>query len=79
MFLRTAAIEYKRTSPQTIMVMLHPGTTDTELSKPFQRNVPAEKLFPCDRTATQLLAVLDQLTEKDSGEFFSWDGSRLPW
>ncbi|MGB8816269.1 MAG: cell-cell signaling protein, partial [Minisyncoccia bacterium] len=26
-----------------------------------------------------LLEVLDQLTEKDSGEFFSWDGSRLPW
>jgi hypothetical protein len=79
MFLRTAAIEYKRTSPQTIMVMLHPGTTDTELSKPFQRNVPPEKLFDRDRTATQLLKVLDQLTEKDSGEFFSWDGSRLPW
>ena len=79
MFLRTAAIEYKRTSPQTIMVMLHPGTTDTELSKPFQRNVPPEKLFDRDRTVTQLLAVLDQLTEKDSGEFFSWDGSRLPW
>ena len=79
MFLRTAAIEYKRTSPQTIMVMLHPGTTDTQLSKPFQRNVPPEKLFDRDRTATQLLQVLDQLTEKDSGEFFSWDGSRLPW
>jgi len=79
MLLRTAAIEYKRTSPRTIVVMLHPGTTNTQLSKPFQRNVPPEKLFSCDRTVTQLLAVVDQLTEKDSGEFFSWDGSRLPW
>lgn len=79
MFLRTAAIEYKRVSPQTIIVMLHPGTTDTQLSQPFQRNVSPEKLFSSDRTATQLLEILDSLTEKDSGEFFSWDGSRLPW
>ncbi|MGB7084044.1 MAG: SDR family NAD(P)-dependent oxidoreductase, partial [Phormidesmis sp.] len=45
MFLKTAAIEYRRRSPHTILVMLHPGTTDTQLSKPFQRGVPPEKLF----------------------------------
>jgi hypothetical protein len=60
-------------------VTLHPGTTDTQLSRPFQRNVPPEKLFSTERTVGQLLAVLDQLQENDSGEFFSWDGSRLPW
>lgn len=79
MFMRTTAIEYKRTCPQAIVVTLHPGTTDTQLSRPFQGNVPPEKLFPVDRTVRQLLAVLDQLQESDSGEFFSWDGSRLPW
>lgn len=79
MFLRTTAIEYKRTCPGTIVVMLHPGTTDTELSRPFQRSVPPEKLFSVDRTVRQLLSVIDQLKETDSGEFFSWDGSRLPW
>lgn len=79
MLMRTAAIEYKRTCPRAIVVTLHPGTTDTELSRPFQRNVPPEKLFSCDRTVKQLLTVLDGLQEGDSGEFFSWDGSRLPW
>ncbi len=79
MFLRTAAIEYRRRSPHTILVMLHPGTTDTKLSEPFQRNVPAEKLFSVDRTVTQLLAVLDSLDSDSSGQFFSWDGSSLPW
>lgn len=79
MFMRTTAIEYKRTCPRAIVVTLHPGTTDTQLSQPFQRNVPPEKLFSVDRTVKQLLAVLDQLQERDSGEFFSWDGSRLPW
>ncbi len=79
MFMRTTAIEYKRTCPRAIVVTLHPGTTDTQLSRPFQRNVPPEKLFPVDRTVQQLLTVLDRLQESDSGEFFSWDGSRLPW
>lgn len=79
MLMRTAAIEYRRRSPQTIVVTLHPGTTDTKLSKPFQRNVPPEKLFSVDRTVTQLLAVLDGLDKDDSGQFFSWDGSPLPW
>lgn len=79
MLMRTTAIEYKRTCPRAIVVTLHPGTTDTQLSRPFQRSVPAEKLFSVARTVQQLLAVLDRLQESDSGEFFSWDGSRLPW
>lgn len=79
MFIRTTSIEYKRTCPQAIIVALHPGTTDTRLSLPFQRNVPPEKLFSVDRTVAQLLTVIDGLEPNDSGEFFSWDGSRLPW
>jgi NAD(P)-dependent dehydrogenase (short-subunit alcohol dehydrogenase family) len=79
MLMRTVAIEYRRKSPKTIVVLLHPGTTDTRLSRPFQRNVPPEKLFSVDRTVEQLLAVVAKLNEADSGEFFSWDGSRIPW
>jgi len=79
MFMRTMAIEYSRKSPKTLVVMLHPGTTDTRLSQPFQRPVPPEKLFPVERTVAQLLSVIEALGANDSGEFFSWDGSRLPW
>ncbi|NET53570.1 MAG: SDR family NAD(P)-dependent oxidoreductase [Merismopedia sp. SIO2A8] len=79
MFMRTVAIEYHRKSPQSVVVLLHPGTTDTRLSQPFQRNVPPEKLFTVERTVSQLLAVIKKLDEEDSGGFFSWDGSRLPW
>jgi NAD(P)-dependent dehydrogenase (short-subunit alcohol dehydrogenase family) len=79
MFMGTVAIEYSRRCPKTIVVTLHPGTTDTNLSKPFQKNVPPEKLFPVERTVNQLLAVLEELTIEDSGHFFSWDGTRLPW
>jgi NAD(P)-dependent dehydrogenase (short-subunit alcohol dehydrogenase family) len=79
MFMKTAAIEYSRKSPNTIIVLLHPGTTDTRLSKPFQRNVPPEKLFSIERTVAQLWTVLNQLELDSSGQFFSWDGARLPW
>ncbi|ACK69284.1 short-chain dehydrogenase/reductase SDR [Gloeothece citriformis PCC 7424] len=79
MLMKTVSIEYGRISPKTIVVTLHPGTTNTDLSKPFQKNVPPEKLFSVERTVKQLLTVIDNLTEHDSGQFFSWDGTRLPW
>jgi NAD(P)-dependent dehydrogenase (short-subunit alcohol dehydrogenase family) len=79
MLWRTAAIEYKRTCPQTIVATLHPGTTDTNLSQPFQKNVPPDKLFTPTKTVSQLLAVIEALTTADSGYFFNWNGDRLPW
>ncbi|MCJ8283478.1 MAG: SDR family NAD(P)-dependent oxidoreductase [Rivularia sp. ALOHA_DT_140] len=79
MFMRTTAIEYSRRCPKTIVVTLHPGTTDTKLSQPFQRNVPPEKFFPVEHPVNLLLSVISMLNREDSGEFFSWDGSRLRW
>lgn len=79
MLMKTAAIEYRRKSPKTIVVMLHPGTTDTRLSRPFQSNVPPERLFSVERTVNQLLTVILQLDDGDNGQFFSWNGDRLPW
>ena len=55
MFMRSTAIEYKRTCPRAIVVTLHPGTTDTQLSKPFQRGVPPEKLFTVERTGAAIV------------------------
>ncbi len=79
MLMRNVSIEYRRTCPAAIVVVLHPGTTDTNLSQPFQRNVPPEKLFSVTRTVSQLLTIIDQLSTEDSGEFFNWDGQKLPW
>jgi NAD(P)-dependent dehydrogenase (short-subunit alcohol dehydrogenase family) len=79
MLMRNVSIEYRRTCPNSIVVLLHPGTTDTDLSQPFQANVPEGKLFGVDRTVSQLLTVINQLTSPDSGTFFNWDGTKLPW
>ena len=44
-FLKTLSIEWRRKFPHTIVSILHPGTCDTKLSKPFQSAVPKDKLF----------------------------------
>jgi len=79
MFIRSAAIEYQRTCPNTIVALLHPGTTATSLSRPFQANVPPEKLFSPDRVVMQLMTILERLEIHQTGTFWSWDGSQLPW
>lgn len=79
MFTRTLAIEWARSRRNVICVALHPGTTDTELSRPFQANVPPGKLFSTDRTVRQLLDVIERLTPADTGRFLAWDGSGIAW
>ena len=79
MMVRNFAIELGRSNPVAIAVTLHPGTVDTPLSRPFQRNVPTEKLFTAEQSATYLLGVIDGLTPTDTGTLKSWDGSTLPF
>lgn len=73
-FVRTAAVELAARRRDAICVALHPGTVDTPLSAPFQRGVPAEKLFTADFAAERLLAVIGGLTAAQTGGFFAWDG-----
>jgi NAD(P)-dependent dehydrogenase (short-subunit alcohol dehydrogenase family) len=79
MLTKTLAVEWSRTRRNVICVALHPGTTDTDLSKPFQGNVPPERLFTAERTVRQLLGVIDGLQPGDTGKFYAWDGSGIPW
>ncbi|CAM3774102.1 SDR family oxidoreductase [Parendozoicomonas haliclonae] len=79
MVLKNLSIEWQRELPECCVAALHPGTTDTALSKPFQARVPADKLFSPATSAHCLTTVLSKLTPKDSGRFWSWDGSQLPW
>jgi NAD(P)-dependent dehydrogenase (short-subunit alcohol dehydrogenase family) len=79
MFTKTLSIEWARSRRNVICVALHPGTTDTDLSRPFQANVAPEKLFSAERTVRQLLAVIDALQPEDTGRFLAWDGAGIPW
>ena len=79
MVLRCLAIEVGRKRPLAVVAGLHPGTTDTGLSDPFQANVPEGKLFAPAYTASMLLNVLDDLTPDDSGRIFAYDGEVVPF
>lgn len=74
---RTLAVEERRRNPQAIIAALHPGTVDTALSRPFQRNVQPGRLFAPDRAAVQLLDVIDGLRPADSGKLFDWEGKEV--
>lgn len=76
---RTLAIELRRTHPHAACVLLHPGTVDTPLSQPFQTGVLPEKLFTPKRAARQLLDIVAGISAAESGRFYAWDGSEIPW
>lgn len=78
-FTRCVSIELRRKNPRIVVVALHPGTVDTDLSKPFQRSVKPEKLFPVERAARQLLEVIEGLGPDANGSFFAWDGQPIEW
>jgi NAD(P)-dependent dehydrogenase (short-subunit alcohol dehydrogenase family) len=77
--LRSASIELQRLNPQSCVLSLHPGTTDTELSRPFQANLPAGQLFTSDFAAARLLSVIAAKTPADSGSFWDWNDQPIEW
>lgn len=78
-FIRTMANECRLKYPRAAIVAIHPGTTATELSRPFQKNVREGKLYTPEVTAKRLLNVLESMDENRSGQFLNWDGSTIPW
>ncbi len=78
MIIKTASIEIARRNKHAIIAGLHPGTVDSNLSKPFQANVPDGKLFTADYSANKLLDVLEGLSGADSGHVFDFNGIKIP-
>ena len=72
-------VEFSRKKNPIAMVLLHPGTVDTELSTPFKKNVPEGKLFTPEYSAGRMLEVLKDVTLKDSGKFYDYAGEEVAW
>ncbi|CAM3273294.1 Short-chain dehydrogenase [Sphingomonas antarctica] len=79
MLVRNIAIEERRRNDRAIIVAVHPGTVDTALSRPFQGNVQPGRLFSADRAAMQLLDMIDELSVRDSGKLFDFEGEEVPF
>lgn len=74
---RSAAVELGRKRGEGIVVALHPGTVDSPLSVPFSKD--GLDVRPPDEAAHDLLAVIEGLSQEQSGCFFDYAGEPIPW
>ena len=79
MLITSAAVELARRAKNIKLISFHPGTTDTPLSKPFQKNVPAGKLFTSEFVAKQLLTITDTAEVDGTATYIDWAGKEIPW
>ena len=79
MMVKTAAIELARRAKNIKLIAFHPGTTDTALSKPFQKNVPVNKLFTAEFVAKQLLAIVEEAPLDQTASYLDWQGDTINW
>ncbi|MBV7260190.1 SDR family NAD(P)-dependent oxidoreductase [Erythrobacter crassostreae] len=78
MLLKNFALEIGRTHKQGVIVGLHPGTVNSDLSEPFQTNLPDGQLTKPSDAANNLLDVLAGLRAEDSGMVFDFKGEAVP-
>ncbi|KAG5515999.1 hypothetical protein RHGRI_036891 [Rhododendron griersonianum] len=76
---KTVSVEFARKKDPIVCILLHPGTVDTDLSRPFQRNVAEGKLFTKEFSVQKLLSIINNAKSRDNGKFFAWDGQEIPW
>ncbi len=79
MMVKTLAIELKRSGYRSLVATVHPGTTDTALSAPFQRGLAEGYLQSPAQTAVRLAQVMAELIPAQHGCLLNWDGQVLPF
>lgn len=79
MGMKNLSIEWSRSLKDVCVVVMQPGTVDTQLSAPFQSNVEDGRLFTPTYSAECLLEVLAGMTAAQSGSFIDWAGESIPW
>ena len=81
MILKNAHIEYSMGPQQKVAVVsLHPGTVDTDLSMPFKHFAEKQyEIFSPEKSASMLVDLCEKCDESYSGNFFAYDGSKIPF
>ncbi len=79
MLVRNLAIELPRRCRPVACVAVHPGTTRTRLSAPFEQSLAQLNVHEAEDTAGNLIRVAQSLSDQDNGRFINWDGTDLPW
>lgn len=79
MGMKNLSIEWSRSLKEVCVVVMQPGTVNTQLSAPFQANVKEGHLFSPAYSAESLLEVLAGMKAAQSGSFVDWAGESIPW
>ena len=74
---KTASIELKRQN--IITYCLHPGTVDTQLTKPFQSSINPDTLFTVEQSVEKLLNIIQNSDETMNGCFFFFFKKVIRW
>ena len=74
---KNLSIELGRGRKKVVCISLHPGTVDTDLSRPYHKGV--KTLFTLTQSVDYMMNVIDSLSVKDTGKFFTYDKTNLPF
>lgn len=77
MLIKNISLEWARRFANAVIYGYHPGTVDTRLSRPFQKNINPEKLFSPEQAADYLFDQIQRSSSAMSGNLFDWQGKRI--
>jgi len=78
MLIKNISIEFKRSKNKCVVLAIHPGTTETQLSSPFIASTNYKIHSPIE-TASNILSVINQRDLTHTGMFLNWDGMEIKW
>ena len=77
--MKTFSIEYARRAKNVKLIAFHPGTVNSEMSKPFHATVPEGKLFEPSYVADCLSQLMDDLKIDGQLSYLDYAGKPIPW
>ena len=72
MLIKNTAIEWQVKAPNATVFGYHPGTVDSHLSKPFQKNLTPAQLFTSSQAAEYFISCLQTRNPSHSGKLYDW-------
>jgi len=76
---KNLSLEFGRGKTKLVCLVLHPGTTDTDLSRPYHKGVPKDKLFSTEYSVMKMMEIIDNASLEDTGRYIAWDGTDIPF
>jgi NAD(P)-dependent dehydrogenase (short-subunit alcohol dehydrogenase family) len=81
MALKNISIEFKRLNKNFNAFAIHPGTTETQITKKYLKSARKKyQIHSPDETAENIYnCILEAQSQAYNGRFLSWNGDILPW